>query len=84
LTDQIEHRHTETFPLVQRGGIRFFRRMSRATIGTFRGIGQRVLFLREIRRALAEPQTYLPLVIPQMRAIGVDSVPLAIMVAAFI
>src|ERR1019366_10030793 len=29
-------------------------------------------------------QTYLPLVIPQMRAIGVDSVPLAIMVAAFI
>ena len=58
--------------------------MSRATIGTFRGVGQRVMFLREIRRALREPATYLPLVIPQMRAIGVDSVPLAIMVAAFI
>lgn len=58
--------------------------MSRATVATFKGVGQRVLFLREIRRALSEPQTYLPLVIPQMRAIGVDSVPLAIMVAAFI
>ena len=58
--------------------------MSRATTGTFKGIGQRVYFLRDIRRALAEPGTYLPLVIPQMRAIGVDSVPLVIMVAAFI
>ena len=58
--------------------------MSRATIGTFRGMGKRVLFLREIRRALREPKTYMPLIIPQMKAIGVDSVPLAIMVAAFI
>jgi phospholipid/cholesterol/gamma-HCH transport system permease protein len=75
---------TDSFPIVQRGSIRFFRRMSRSTLGTFGGIGQRVLFLRDIRRAIREPDTYLPLVIPQMRAIGVDSVPLVIMVAAFI
>jgi phospholipid/cholesterol/gamma-HCH transport system permease protein len=78
------HQHTDTFPVVQRGSIRFFRRMSRATLGLLGGVGKRVLFLREIRRALGEPKTYLPLVIPQMRAIGVDSVPLTIMVAAFI
>lgn len=84
MTDEISYQPTETFPIVARGTIRFFRRMSRTTIGTFRGVGLRVLFLRDIRRALREPQTYLPLVIPQMRAIGVDSVPLAIMVAAFI
>ena len=84
LTDESSYRQTETFPIVARGSIRFFRRMSRATIGTFRGVGKRVLFLRDIRRALREPKTYLPLVIPQMKAIGVDSVPLAIMVAAFI
>ncbi len=78
------YQKTDTFPLVQRGSIRFFRRMSRATVGVLRGIGLRVLFLREVRRGLAEPKTYLPLVIPQMRAIGVDSVPLTIMVGAFI
>ena len=58
--------------------------MAQATLGFFRGVGQRALFLREIRRAFSEPETYLPLVIPQMRAIGVESVPLTIMVAAFI
>jgi phospholipid/cholesterol/gamma-HCH transport system permease protein len=84
LTEESYHRPTEAFPIVTRGSIRFFRRMSRATIGTFSGVGRRVLFLRDVRRALGEPKTYLPLVIPQMRAIGVDSVPLVIMVAAFI
>jgi len=78
------YQKTDTFPLVQRGSIRFFRRMSRATVGLLGGVGRRVLFLREVRRALGEPKTYLPLVIPQMRAIGVDSVPLTIMVGAFI
>jgi len=43
-----------------------------------------VLFFREIWRALKEPKTYLPLIFPQMRQIGVESVPLVIMVAAFI
>ena len=41
-------------------------------------------FLRDLKRALAEPDTYLPLIVRQMRAIGVDSVPLVVMVAAFI
>jgi phospholipid/cholesterol/gamma-HCH transport system permease protein len=79
-----EYAQTDTFPIVQRGTIRLLRRMGRATLAVLGGVGKRVLFLREIRRALREPQTYLPLVIPQMRAIGVDSVPLTIMVAAFI
>lgn len=78
------HGDTHTFPVVQRASINFFRRMSRGTLGFFGGFGQRVLFLRELRRALGEPQTYMPLIIKQMRAIGVDSIPLVVMVAAFI
>ena len=80
----VTYRETETFPVFQRGGIHFLRRMSKFSLGFLSGVGQRVLFLRELWRALAEPKTYLPHVIPQMRAIGVDSVPLTIMVAAFI
>ena len=78
------HTHTHAFPVVQRTTIRFFRRMSRTTLGFFGGLGARVLFLRDLKRALAEPDTYLPLIVRQMRAIGVDSVPLVVMVAAFI
>jgi phospholipid/cholesterol/gamma-HCH transport system permease protein len=78
------HHDTDAFPIFTRGSIKFFRRMSRFTLGFMGGVGRRVLFLRELRRALAEPKTYLPLVMPQMRAIGVDSVPLTIMVASFI
>ncbi|MEA3245650.1 MAG: ABC transporter permease [Gemmatimonadota bacterium] len=78
------HRHTHSFPIVQRAPIQFFRRMSQATLGFFGGFGARVLFLRDLRRALGEPRTYLPLIMKQMRAIGVDSVPLVAMVAAFI
>jgi phospholipid/cholesterol/gamma-HCH transport system permease protein len=78
------HRETSSFPIVQRAPLQFFRRLGRATTDFFGGFGQRVLFLRDLRRALAEPNTYLPHIIKQMRAIGVDSVPLVIMVAAFI
>ncbi len=84
MSPSAEHRHTSSFPVVQRAPLLYFRRVSRATIALFQGIGQRALFLRDLRRAFGEPQTYLPLVIPQMRAIGVDSVPLVIMVASFI
>ena len=83
-TEHAQHHHTDSFPIVQRTTIRFFRQVAQGVFGLLGGAGKRVLFLREIRRALAEPQTYLPLVMPQMRAIGVDSVPLTIMVAAFI
>jgi phospholipid/cholesterol/gamma-HCH transport system permease protein len=47
-------------------------------------IGQRGYFLRDIGRAFGEPGTFLPETMRQMRNIGVDSLPLAAIVAAFI
>ncbi len=77
-------RPTSTFPVVPRFGLKFFRGMGRLALGFLAGVGGRVLFFRDIRRALAEGPTWRGQVIPQMRAIGVDSLPLVIMVAAFI
>jgi phospholipid/cholesterol/gamma-HCH transport system permease protein len=78
-------RETGTFPIPQRAAIVFFRQISRWTFGFFREVGQRVFFGRDILRAFAaEARTYLPLTIQQMRNIGVDSLPLAGIVAAFI
>ncbi len=79
-----DRRETSTFPIMQRSGIALFRPMAQLSLGTLQGIGRRVLFLRDLWLAFKEPRTYLPHVIPQMRAIGVDSVPLAVMVAGFI
>ena len=70
--------------MVARAGVEAIRPLSRAGSSFFGGIGVRVLFLRDIFRALREPSTWGPLVVPQMRAIGVDSLPLTAMVAAFI
>jgi phospholipid/cholesterol/gamma-HCH transport system permease protein len=75
---------TETFPVVQRTGIKFFRRITRNFIGFFRQIGARGYFLRDIFRALGDPATFVPETIRQMRGIGVDSIPLTVIVAAFI
>jgi phospholipid/cholesterol/gamma-HCH transport system permease protein len=80
----VDPRATAHFPVVQRTGIRFFRKVSRSITGVFRGIGQRVLFGRDMVRALADPATYLPETIRQMRGIGVDSLPLTAIVSAFI
>src|SRR5690606_20502733 len=80
----VSSRETATYPVLQRGGLRFFRFMGRAALELLGGIGARVLFLRDIRRAAAEGRTWRSQVFPQMRAIGVDSLPLAVMVAAFI
>ena len=77
-------RPTAEFPIVQRAATRVFRRIGRGTVDVFRQIGARTYFTRDIGRALADPATYLPLTVRQMRAIGVDSVPLAGIVAAFI
>jgi len=77
-------RETETFPVVQRGGIRFFRRITRSFIGFFGQVGSRGYFLRDTGRALGDPATYIPETIRQMRGIGVDSIPLTMIVAAFI
>ena len=83
-SEQAAHRDTHAFPVVQRTTIRFFRRMGKGAVGFFGGFGARVLFLGDLKRALGEPDTYRPLIIRQMRLIGVDSVPLVLMVAAFI
>jgi phospholipid/cholesterol/gamma-HCH transport system permease protein len=48
------------------------------------GIGSRVLFGRDILRGMGEVDTWRPLVFAQMRAIGVGSLPLTVIVAAFI
>ncbi len=71
-------------PLHQRAIAYAMQQIARWTLGVFGEIGRRVLFGREIVRALAEPRTYLPLTVQQMRNIGVDSLPLAGIVAAFI
>ena len=75
---------TETFPVVQRTGIKFFRRVTRGTIGLFGQVGARGYFLRDIGRALADPGTYVPETIRQMQRVGVESIPLTVIVAAFI
>jgi phospholipid/cholesterol/gamma-HCH transport system permease protein len=79
------HRETREFPVMQRAGLRFFRRMSRLGPNILGGIGARVLFLVSATRSLfTEPRTFLPQVMHQMRAIGVDSFPLIAIVSAFI
>ena len=77
-------RPTETYPVVQRTGIRFFRRMSRSASNLFRDVGLRAYFFRDIARAFGDPATYAGETIRQMKNIGVDSVPLTVIVAAFI
>lgn len=83
-TDVPWHRRsTETFPIPTRGAIRFFRRMSLAR-NLFRQVGLRAFYVGDIVRGLAEPRTWFAEFIHQMRVIGVDSVPLTALVAAFI
>lgn len=77
-------RRAARLPAVARAGLTLLRPMAHMGAGFFGGIGRRVLFLRDIGRACKEPSTWRPLVLPQMRVIGVDSLPLAAMVAAFI
>jgi phospholipid/cholesterol/gamma-HCH transport system permease protein len=78
-------RPTETFPIVQRSGITFFRRVTRTFRTIFAGIGKRGYFGRDIARgAVAEVDSYLGETVRQMRGIGVDSLPLVLIVAAFL
>ncbi len=79
-----ESRPTESFPIVQRTGIRVFRRITQFWRELFRQIGARSYFIRDTFRGFSEPGTFLPETLRQMRVIGVDSVPLAVLVAAFI
>jgi phospholipid/cholesterol/gamma-HCH transport system permease protein len=77
-------RETSQFPVVQRASIKFFRRVTRLWVGLFRDIGLRAYFARDIGRGFGDPATYLPETLRQMKNIGVDSIPLTVMVAAFI
>jgi phospholipid/cholesterol/gamma-HCH transport system permease protein len=77
-------RETSQFPVVQRTSIRFFRRITRFFVSIFRDIGKRTYFARDIGRGFGDPATYLPETLRQMKNIGVDSIPLTVMVAAFI
>ena len=75
---------TETFPVVQRTGIKFFRRITRVFIGFFHSVGARGYFMRDMGRALGDPATFIPETIRQMKRVGVESIPLTVIVAAFI
>jgi phospholipid/cholesterol/gamma-HCH transport system permease protein len=77
-------RETQQFPVVQRTSIRFFRRVTRWWVGLFRDVGVRSYFVRDIARALGDPATYVPETIRQMKNIGVGSIPITLVVAAFI
>lgn len=79
-----QQRPTETFPVVQRTGIRFFRRVTNFWREVFRQIGARGYFTRDTMRGIAEPSTFVPETLRQMKVIGVDSVPLVVLVSAFI
>src|SRR5829696_5270287 len=79
-----EHRPTEAYPVMQRTGIKFFRKVAQTGRGVFAGIGQRGFFVRDIGRAFSEPDTWGGETIKQMRNIGVDSVPLVMIVAGFL
>lgn len=79
-----EGRPTEAFPVVQRTGIRFFRQVTQFWRGLFMQIGARGLYMRDTLRGIAEFDTVRRETMRQMRVIGVDSVPLTVIVAAFI
>ena len=75
---------TETYPAVQRTGIRFFRKVTQFWRGLFQNIGARGYYMRDTIRGLKEFDTVMHETVRQMRVIGVDSVPLTVIVAAFI
>ncbi|MEO7999347.1 MAG: hypothetical protein ABI852_17990 [Gemmatimonadaceae bacterium] len=52
--------------------------------GMLSALGKRVYYGRDMVRALADPGTWYTEFIRQMRTIGVESVPLTVIVAAFL
>ena len=61
-----------------------FTRLTRVTRGVFAGIGKRGYYFRDMVRALGEPGTWGAETVRQMRGIGVDSLPLVVIVAGFL
>ena len=85
MTAPLNPRATTDFPVMQRTGYKFLRRMAAIGTAIFAGIGQRAYFLFNAFGAMGrEPKTYFPLAMGQMRSIGVDSFVLIAIVAAFI
>ncbi len=60
------------------------RRTARAARAFLQGVGARGYFARDIGRAVGEPRTWLAESIRQMRGMGVDSLPLVLVVSAFL
>ena len=77
-------RPTASLPVHERVVVVVFRQVTRSAGWLFGEIGLRVLFAREVLRALGDVRTWMPLTVKQMRNVGVDSLPLAGTVAAFI
>ena len=79
-----EHRQTEELASIDRAAIGFFRPYAKLAYNFFAFIGKRAYFMRDTLRAFGEARTWGPEAFKHMRSIGVDSVPLACLVAAFI
>ncbi len=77
-------RETAELSSVDRVAVSFFRPYAKLTYGFFAGIGKRAYFMRDAVRAFGEVRTWGPELFKHMRSIGVDSVPLTCLVAAFI
>jgi phospholipid/cholesterol/gamma-HCH transport system permease protein len=60
------------------------RRTARGGAGLLRGVGERAYFGRDVLRAFGEPGTWWSETIRQMRGMGVDSLPLVVVVAGFL
>ncbi len=56
----------------------------RRTSGILHALGRRAFFARDIIRGLRDPGTWIPETMRQMTRIGVESVPLTVIVAAFL
>jgi phospholipid/cholesterol/gamma-HCH transport system permease protein len=81
----VDRKATTEYPVMQRAGLRFLRRMAALGTAIFAGIGQRTYFLFNGLTAMwLEPRTWMPLVARHMKSIGVDSLVLIAIVAAFI
>ncbi len=61
-----------------------FTRVARAAQGVSAGIAKRGYYFRDMVRALGEPGTWGAETVRQMRGIGVDSLPLVVIVAGFL
>jgi phospholipid/cholesterol/gamma-HCH transport system permease protein len=72
------------YPGRRRYGFPVARRVARGAFGFLRGVGKRGYFARDVLRGLADPRSWIAETVRQMRGIGVDSLPLVLVVAGFL